>query len=60
MPGGIDAGLYSRRLMGLASEAFAGGGVAAPEKLLAAAFEGVTGEQIKGSSTAGWCSFAPA
>lgn len=58
---GVDAGLYSRRLMGLASEVFASDDgknleshddVVHPEQLLAMAFEGVTDEKIKGSTTA--------
>lgn len=65
---GIDAGLYSRRLMGLASEAFAdnegktktlenrwdswAAETDRPEQLLGAAFDGVSAEKIKGSTTA--------
>ena len=69
---GIDAGLFSRRLMGVASEAFGGDRgaetetetgfsgtdvdgkreILAPEALLRTAFEEVTAEGIKGSTTA--------
>ena len=62
---GIDAGLFSRRLMGVASEVFADeegktletrwdprSDRDRPEALLQAAYEGVIGEKIKGSSTA--------
>ena len=62
---GIDAGMFSRRLMGVASEVFGGETgeetlesdgeakkIGAPEQLLSAAYAGVTSENIKGSTTA--------
>ena len=44
---GIDAGMYSRKLMSLAAEALRSGEAKTPCELLAHAFDGVTAEGIK-------------
>ena len=55
---GIDAGLFSRRLMGVASDHFArdapdpSAPPPDPSALLEAAYEGALAERIKGSATA--------